>query len=182
VSKGDEELAGLMRAANAGDKDAYEQLLRALLPTLRAYAGYALKRVGGDVEGEDIVQEALIAVHLKRHTWDSSEPLGPWLRAIVRHKVIDAFRRRGRRVHLPLDDFVEVLPTEEPDPQYNRRDIEKHLSSLAPRQREVVQAIALDGVSIRDTAGRLGLTEGAVRVALHRAIAALAQTFQRGVV
>lgn len=181
MSKRDEELAPLMRAANAGDKVAYEHLLRALVPALRTYARYATMRAGSEIEIEDVVQETLIAIHLKRHTWDSNEPIGPWLRAILRHKVIDAFRRRGRRVHVPLDDFVETLPADEADPQYNRRDIEKHLPALAPRQREVIQRIALNGHSIRDTAEQLAMTEGAVRVTLHRAIGSLATVFQRGV-
>jgi RNA polymerase sigma-70 factor (ECF subfamily) len=49
------------------------------------------------------VQEILLAVHLKRHTWDATRPLGPWLQAVARHKLIDAVRRGGRRVSLSID-------------------------------------------------------------------------------
>src|SRR5690606_13877767 len=100
-------------------------------------------------EAEDIVQETLIAIHLKRHTWKETEPLGPWIRAIARHKFIDALRRRGRRIHLPLEDFEDTLPAEDTAPTHARRDLERHLERLSPRQRDVVQAIALDGHSIR---------------------------------
>ncbi len=173
------EWAALMRAANSGDAGAYEQLLKELVPALRSIARGAAVRAGGVVEAEDIVQETLIAIHLKRHTWISTEPIGPWIRAITRHKAIDALRRRGRHVHIPLEDFQDTLPAEDTTPAYPRRDVERHLDRLPPRQREVIQAIALDGYSIRETAGRLEMTEGAVRVALHRAVAALGAIIQK---
>ena len=56
-----------------------------------------------------MVQETLLAVHLKRHTWDESQPLLPWVRAIAQNKLIDFLRRRGRRVHVPIDEFSETL-------------------------------------------------------------------------
>lgn len=171
--------ASLLRAANAGDETAYERLLRELAPALRVIARGAAARTGGAVEPEDIVQETLIAIHLKRHTWIDSEPIGPWIRAITRHKFIDALRRRGRHVHVPLEDFEDTLPAEDTTPAYPRRDLERHLGSLPPRQRDVMQSIALDGHSIRETAGRLAMTEGAVRVALHRGVAALASIMQQ---
>lgn len=177
----EEEWAGLMRAANSGDAAAYERLLRLLVPALRVLARRAMSRTGGDVDVEDIVQESLLAIHLKRHTWIDTEPFGPWMRAIVRHKLIDALRRRGRRVQVPIEDFEDVLPAEDTTPQYPRRDIERHLPQLPERQRDVLQSIALDGQSIRQTAEKFAMTEGAVRVALHRGVATLAGILQRGV-
>lgn len=173
------EWAALMRAANSGDAAAYERLLRDLTPALRAMARRVVDRAGATVDAEDIVQETLIAIHLKRHTWIPSEPLGPWVRAIARHKAIDALRRRGRHVHIPIDDFENVLPAAEPASDLPRRDLERHLPLLPQRQREVIQAIALDGASIRSTAGRFNMSEGAVRVALHRAVSALAALIQK---
>jgi RNA polymerase sigma-70 factor (ECF subfamily) len=170
----EEEWATLLRAANSGDGAAYERLLRELTPALRAIARGATMRSGAAIDAEDIVQETLIAIHLKRHTWLPTEPLGPWVRAIARHKLIDALRRLGRRIQLPIEDFENVLAAEESGPDFPRRDLERHLHHLPPRQREVLQSIALDGNSIRQTASRFGMNEGAVRVALHRAVTALA--------
>ena len=62
------------------------------------------------------MQETLIAIHLKRHTWIETEPFGPWMRAIARHKFIDALRRRGRRVHVPIEDFENLLVAEDDKP------------------------------------------------------------------
>ena len=102
------EWAALMRAANSGDGAAYERLLRELTPALRGMARRAIAGSGSPLDAEDIVQETLIAIHLKRQTWISTEPLGPWVRAIARHKMIDALRRRGRRVFVDIDDFAET--------------------------------------------------------------------------
>jgi RNA polymerase sigma-70 factor (ECF subfamily) len=168
-----------MRGANSGDAAAYERLLRDLLPALRALARTAVARAGLVVDAEDIVQETLIAIHLKRHTWIETQPVGPWIRAIVRHKLVDALRRRGRRVHIPIDDVEHLLGVEDPAPDDRRRDLERHLPRLPPRQRDVMQAIAIQGQSIRQTAQKLAMTEGAVRVALHRAVANLATILQQ---
>jgi RNA polymerase sigma-70 factor (ECF subfamily) len=180
VNEREVEWADLMRAANSGDNAAYERVLRLLAPALRTFAGRAVARTRTQVDAEDIVQETLIAIHLKRHTWIESEPIGPWIRAIARHKMIDALRRRGHRVHIPIEDLEDVLPAQETVSDYPRRDIERHLPRLPARQRDVIQAIAIQGQSIRQTAELLKMTEGAVRVALHRGVAALAAIVNRG--
>ena len=117
----EDEWTGLMRSAIAGDDAAYHRLLRAVTPVLRAAARRGLARAGQPVDqSEDIVQEILLAVHLKRHTWDSEAPFAPWLFAIARNKLIDALRRRGRRVFVNIDDFAETL-AEEPSQRRRRR-------------------------------------------------------------
>src|SRR5436189_6470231 len=104
-----------MLAANAGDGTAYHRLLSAITPVLRASAQRGLARAGQPVDqSEDIVQDILLAVHLKRHTWDVSAPFAPWLFAVARNKLIDALRRRGRRIFVDIDDFAETLPSETP--------------------------------------------------------------------
>lgn len=177
VSDREAEWAALMRAALGGDRAAYRDLLVALTPVLRMAARQGCLRFGlGVAEAEDIVQETLLALHLKRQTWDEGEPVGPWIRAIARNKLVDALRRRGRRgAEIDIDDLSEVLAAPAEDEASSiRRDVARHLQALAPGQRNVVQAIAVDGISIRDTAQRLTMTEGAVRVALHRGLATLA--------
>ena len=109
----DDEWTGLMRSAISGDGAAYHRLLKAVTPVLRAAARRGLARAGQPVDqSEDIVQDILLAVHLKRHTWDVSAPFAPWLFAIARNKLIDALRRRGRRIFVDIDDFAETLPGE----------------------------------------------------------------------
>lgn len=169
--------AALMRAALGGDRAAYRDLLVDLTPALRRTAQQGCLRFGLNVsDAEDVVQETLLAVHLKRQTWASDQPIGPWIRAIARNKLVDALRRRGRRgAEVDVDGLSDVLAAPAAEDSGIRQDVARHLQALAPGQRNVVQAIAVDGVSIRDTAQRLTMTEGAVRVALHRGLATLAQ-------
>lgn len=169
------EWTGLMRSANAGDNSAYHRLLRAVTPVLRAAARRGLARAGQPVDqSEDIVQDILLAVHLKRHTWDANAPFAPWLFAIARNKLIDALRRRGRRIFVNIDDFSETLPGEAAGETVPPTEVAAHLNSLPKRQRDVLQSIAVESVSIKETAAKLSMTEGAVRVALHRGLTNLA--------
>lgn len=179
MSLGEEDWTALMLAANAGDQVVYRRLLTLLAGALRITVRRNLARIGlPEAEAEDIVQETLLALHLKRQTWDPAAPLGPWVRAIARNKMIDSFRRRGRAVNVPIDDLIEILPAPNTEPDFTRHSIERHLPALPTRQRDVLQVIALDGGEIAEAARKLSMSEGAVRVALHRGLAALAAKFR----
>lgn len=168
--------SGLMRAASHGDSAAYERCLREIAQGLRPLVRRGLLRTGvNPAETEDVVQDILIAVHLKRQTWDETRPIGPWIAGIARYKIIDAARRRGGRTDLSIDDFADILPDEAQPETASERDVVRSLEALPPGQRKVVQAIAVEGVSIAAAARSLDMTEGAVRVALHRGLAALAK-------
>jgi RNA polymerase sigma-70 factor (ECF subfamily) len=174
VREGNDEWTGLMRLAISGDDVAYHRLLKAVTPVLRAGARRGLARAGQPVDqSEDVVQDILLAVHLKRHTWDVNAPFAPWLFAIARNKLIDALRRRGRRVFVNVDDFAEILPDEPAAETASASEIASLLQTLPPRQRDVLQSIAVESTSIKDTASKFSMSEGAVRVALHRALAGL---------
>jgi RNA polymerase sigma factor (sigma-70 family) len=170
----------LLAAANTGDDRAYAQFLQAVAPVLRGIVrarGYAL----GEVACEDVVQEVLLAIHLKRHTWEQGSPVRPWLYAIARYKVVDAFRARGRRINVPIEDFAEVLQADPgPDPT-EAADMAKMIGMLGGRAAEIVRKIGLEGDSIAETGAKLSMSEGAVRVALHRALKTLALLRERHV-
>jgi RNA polymerase sigma factor (sigma-70 family) len=168
-----------MRAAMTGDAGAYRQLLVSLTLHVRAVARSRCRRFGApEGEVEDIVQEVLLTIHLKRGTWDQSRPIGPWVAAITRNKLIDVLRRRGRHISVPIEDVIADLPAEDQTPDSSASEIDGLLVHLKAQQREIVKSISLDGNSIRDTADRLQMTEGAVRVALHRALKALGAIYR----
>jgi len=170
----EDEWTGLMRSAMAGDNAAYHRLLKAVTPVLRAASRRGLTRAGQSPDqAEDIVQDILLAVHLKRHTWDVNAPFAPWLFAIARNKLIDALRRRGKRVFVNIDDFAETLPEQPKAETASAAEVTAQLNTLPQRQREVLQSIAVESASIKDTAKKFAMSEGAVRVALHRALASL---------
>ncbi len=175
----EEEWGLLMRAAIDGDSVAYRRLLVSLTPVLRTVTRRNCARIGLDGgEAEDIVQEVLLAIHLKRHTWDVDRPFGPWIMTIARNKLIDARRRRGNRLTLPIDDLADILTAEGSDDAIDRGDLDRLLDGLGERQRDLVRSLSVEGRSVRETAERLKMSEGAVRVALHRAIKALAALYR----
>jgi RNA polymerase sigma-70 factor, ECF subfamily len=174
--KDEAELARLMRAAIAGDGRAYGDFLHRAACIVRGFA--RRKIVQGGIDPEDIVQETLLAIHMKRHTWRQDAPVTPWLYAIANYKLIDAFRRRGRRVEVEIGEIAETL-AEPASETVGDREIGRALATLAPSQRSVVAAVSVDGRSISETAKRLGMSETAVRVALHRGLTAIARRFGR---
>jgi len=93
------------------------------------------------------------------------------------------WRREARyRSDLPLDDWSDLLAAPAEDLDRALVDVDRHVAGLPAGQREVVQALAIEGASVRDTAYKLGTSEGAVRVTLQRALARLgaAASFPRG--
>lgn len=168
-----------MRAGLAGDEAAYRRVLASLAVFLRMQVRQVLNRYGQSAADlEDIVQETLLAIHLKRQSWRPAEPFVPWVRAVARNKTIDALRRKGRRVNVPIEDVIETLPAEPQAEHLSEHDAVQILSNLNGRQRDIVQSISIDGASIRETAQKYEISEGAVRVALHRGLQALAKIYR----
>jgi RNA polymerase sigma-70 factor (ECF subfamily) len=172
----EKQLALLMRAAIAGDERAYGNFLRQAACLVRRFA--RSKVVRGGIDLEDIVQETLLAIHMKRHTWRNDAPVMPWLYAIARYKLIDALRRRGRRVEIEIGEIAETFIEPEPE-TVSEREIRRALETLSPGQRSVVTAVSVEGRSIRETAESHGKSQTAVRVALHRGLTAIAGRFGR---
>ena len=164
------QLARQLRSAIDGDEKAYADFLTGVAGLVRAMAR---RRIEHGVDPEDVVQETLLAIHLKRHTWRADGPVLPWVFAIARYKLIDAFRRRGRRIEVDIADFAETLAAPERETA-NERDVKRALGRLPPVQQRVVTAISVEGCTIAETARVLGMQETAVRVALHRGLAAIA--------
>src|SRR6202171_564667 len=158
VREREDEWTGRMRLAISGDSAAYHRLLRAVTPVLRGAARRGLARAGQPVDqSEDVVHDILLAVHLTRHPWDANAPFAPWLFAIARNKLIDSLRRRGRRVFVNIDDFAETIAGGAAAETAPANEVAAQLQTLPARQREVLQAIAVDSASIKDTAAKITL-------------------------
>jgi RNA polymerase sigma-70 factor (ECF subfamily) len=170
-----------MVAAQAGDAAAYEKLLLELLPYLRRQVAH---RIGEPAEREDIVQNVLISLHRARHTYRSERPFGPWLRAVVRNASIDWMRARGRRLRhelaLDLDEVAE--PAGElapPGEDALSPELAEALASLPASQREAVELLHLQGLSVAEAAERAGVSRGALKVRAHRGYRALRAILSR---
>lgn len=162
------ELADAMRRACNGDKAAYHLFLIKVTPIFRGIVNTKASAFSAE-EKEDIVQEVLMAVHMKRMSWRQDQPIRPWLYAIARYKIIDVFRKRGGRQFIDVDEFADVLPAE-CEEQGVQMDVETLVSQLKGKQAVVVRAVGLEGKSHRDVAREQQMSENAVRVNFHRGL------------
>ncbi|MGH7025544.1 MAG: sigma-70 family RNA polymerase sigma factor [Caulobacteraceae bacterium] len=160
------EFKALMIAAQAGDAAAQRRLLTLLAGRLRAF--FARRMTKGADGVEDLVQEALLAIHVKRATYDPKFDFTPWAFAIARYKLIDHFRRQGRRLNIPLDEAGELLSSDNPEEGAVRRDVATLLARLPSRQRALMRDVKLEGYSMEEAAGRAGMSVTAAKVSVHR--------------
>lgn len=176
-----------MLAAQAGNAANYEKLLHELLPVIRRFIG---RRVFDSTQVEDIVQNVFLSLHRARHTYRAERPFSPWLYAIARNAITDHVRASGRRSAretgldesgLPEPSVEAVIPGEDAlSPA-----LAKALDELPAKQREAVEAIHLEGLSVEEAAARAGVTRSALKVRAHRGYRALraklgAETFAPG--
>lgn len=167
----------LMEQSLDGDCAAYGQLLSALTRALRRAILSRARAVG--LDAEDVVQEVLLALHLKRNTWVRGTPVAPWVTAIARNKIVDAHRRRGRHMEVSIESVAETLWIGEGSLDATQ-DLERGISTLPERQRQVLQAVSLEGRTAREAGALLRMSAVGVRVTLHRAVKALAAVMSSG--
>lgn len=167
------QLKALMGRSLSGDAHAHEEMLCLLAPALRSYFGRRLRHAQQDAD--DLVQEALIAIHTRRATYDVSRPILPWIYAIAKYKLVDHFRRKGNAAaeELKEDDAFEEFEAA----CSARMDIDSILDTLPEKQRVAIRATRLEGESGADVAARHGWTESDVKVSVHRGLKALAARF-----
>jgi len=168
----------LMERSLDGDCAAYGLLLTTLTSALRRAIRARARSAG--LDAEDVVQEVLLALHLKRNTWARGTPVAPWVSAIARNKIVDAYRRRGRRPEISIEGVVETLRHEADLSEDSSHDLARGLAQLPARQRQVLQAVSLEGYSAQEAALQLQMSEVGVRVTLHRALKSLAALFSKG--
>lgn len=170
-------IAPLWAAARAGDEAAYRAALALVAERLRAY--FRRRLPAAPQEAEDLVQETLLAVHLKRDTHDPGLPLANWLHAIARYRLADHWRRKGRRPEAELsDDLAEAEETAEGvGAAMARRDLGRLLADLPEGQRQAIELVKLEGLSTEEAAARMGIPAGTLKVRIHRGLAALMARF-----
>lgn len=163
----------LMAAGMAGQGGAYHRLLSEIGTWLHHYYSRRLP----PLMVEDATQEALIAVHTKRHTYSIGRPFRPWLAAIARYKWIDRLRVMGRTTTEELDE--NVPGTEDHESAVTSAIVLGDLlARLKPAQAQVIRLVKLDGMSIEEAAAATGQSVSLVKVNIHRGLSRLTKAVQ----
>jgi RNA polymerase sigma-70 factor (ECF subfamily) len=174
-------LKALMVASLAGDARAHRDLLQQLSGYLRGYYQGRLARAGrGVAEAEDLVQEALMAIHTGRHTYDPAEPLTPWVHAIARYKLLDYLRHtRVSVTNVGIDEAEDVVAVDDRAGAESAFDLGRLLGRLPDRMRRAIQLVKIDGLSVAEAAAKCGASESAIKVNIHRGLKALGTAIAR---
>jgi RNA polymerase sigma-70 factor, ECF subfamily len=172
----------LMARAQAGDGEAYRRLLDEITPFLRRLAA---RRHREPSDAEDAVQDILLTLHAVRNTYDSSRPFTPWLVAIANHRLVDRLRRQGRlrAREAPLAAEHETFPAERTNLDNeisDRRQLREALETLPAGQRQAIQLLKLEELSLKEASAATGMSVMALKVATHRAMKALRKLIPGG--
>src|ERR1700733_5207782 len=169
------ELDEALARASAGDEAGFLRLWRTLQPPLLRF----LRAIGCD-DPEDVASETWLQVvrDLSRFS-GGQEDFRRWLFTIGRHRAIDAARARSRRPATPVSTGLDILADHQlvEDQVLDGISVRRAvalLATLSRDQAEVVALLVIAGLETPDVARILGKSAGAVRVALHRGLKALA--------
>jgi len=162
----------LMAAAQGGNGGAYRRLLGEVRGWLVRY--YARRLPPAFID--DAVQDALIAIHQKRHTYDPARPFQPWLAAVARYKWIDRLRALARN---PTEALGDDIATGDHESAITSATVLRQLlATLKPAQAEAIRLVKLDGYSIEEASAQTGQSASLVKVNIHRGLARLAVAIQ----
>jgi RNA polymerase sigma factor (sigma-70 family) len=174
----DRRLDQLMQAAQAGDIEAYAELLRAITPQIRGIVCRRLRFSG--IEGvDDLVQDILLSMHAVRATYDPQRPFMPWLLAITRNRLADDARRAARRAkhEVPVEDLAVTFSggrTNLTTGAYGDPEaLQQAIQALPRGQRVAIEMLKLRGLSLKEAAAATGTRIGALKTATHRALKSL---------
>jgi RNA polymerase sigma-70 factor, ECF subfamily len=176
----DTELKALVMETRQGNTASYNELLTRLTPLLKKGAGGQLSRFGRADYAEDVLQETFLAIHLKLHTYDVEQPFLTWVRAVMKHKIIDYLRRHKVKVISIEDDgFWEPADEANPEMQAITHDLQKLLSSLKPPAGQIIYDMKVDGSSVQELSVRYNISENNIKVIVHRGLKKLSEMMSK---
>jgi RNA polymerase sigma-70 factor (ECF subfamily) len=163
----------LMAAAQEGHAAAYRRLLDEIRHWLKGF--YARRLPPAMVD--DAVQDTLIAIHEKRHTYDPERPFKPWLMAVARYKWIDRLRSMSRSRTEELPDEIAVEDHE--SSVTSSVILARLMTELKPAQAEAIRLVKIEGFSVEEASERTGQSGSLIKVNIHRGLARLAAIVQK---
>ena len=176
-------LRQLVIQTRLGNKSSYNELLTTLSPILKKGALGQLSRFGRSHYAEDVLQETLLAIHLKLHTYDENQPFLGWVRAVMRHKIIDYLRRnKVKVVSIEDQDFWEPVDESNPEAQSINNDLQKMLGTLKPPAGDIIYEMKVDGASLHEMAVKYNISESNIKVIVHRGLKKLSDLIRSEIV
>ena len=178
----DRELSALMRAAQHGDRAAYTRLVREIMPLLQRVLRARLRFLQA-ADRDDLMQEVLLSLHRGMMTYDPQREFVPWLMAIARNKIADRARRFARSIanEVLVDDFAEIGAAEQlasrADSDGDPEALRQAISRLSAGKRKAIELLKIRELSSKEAAEVTGMSPGALRVSVHRAIKTLRVSF-----
>lgn len=157
----------LMERLKAGDPDALGQLIGRWRGRAESYA---IGILHDPQAAEDAVMEAFSRLYAARFRYEPKCAFGTWFLTVVRRICIDQLRRDQNRP-VPMTEIPEI-PVDSAENEALKRmtwlDRLSALGNLDETDRRLLLGTALEGCSTRELAGELGLSDGQIRVRLHR--------------
>lgn len=162
-------------AWKGGSVRAFEEIVRV---TMRRAFAVAVGIVGNEEDARDLSQEAFMAAHRARATFDIERPFFPWFYRILRNRCLNFVRSRSGRREISVDVLVERPCAEEsPEGRMIRREraeaVWRSIQELTPEHREIIVLRTFQELSYREIAEALGISEGTVMSRLFYARKAL---------
>jgi RNA polymerase sigma-70 factor, ECF subfamily len=167
------ELADLVTAAQDGDREAFDELVR---QTYTEVYTLALRLTGNEEDARDVLQDAYLRAYkgIKRFRGDSQ--FGTWMYRITANCAATHLGKRSKHRHEDLDDSTTVVDSRpEIDPELRadaaveRSRLNEALAELPPKLRAVVVLRDVYDLPHEAIAAELGISEAAAKVRLHRA-------------
>lgn len=132
---------------------------------------YLARRTGNESDAADLAQETFVRMYEKRVQPETAKA---WLFKTGYHLFVDQWRKKRRAVHLPLE-AVPDMPMLDTSPEGAavgaelRMEIRQALGELKPRDRQVLLLLIQRGLTYKEIAEHIGVTENAIKTLVHRA-------------
>ncbi len=174
-------LSALMRQSLNGDAESYRLLLKKVKELMTPFIASTLSKFGlsASCGHEDVLQEVLLGVHLKRATYDHNQFFLPWMYAIARYKAVDFLRRNKASFKVVSfdEEFENLEIGTAPDLSVNF-DLQALCECLPTKQRDLLLLVKVEGLSIREVSKRTGFSHSDIKVTVHRALQSLKKTIK----
>lgn len=171
ASSREQQLKLWMMESLKGDQRSYRLLLE---ESARMLSEYFRTRIYRQDLIEDLIQDTLLSIHRARSTYNPSLPYTNWMYSIAYRRYIDYVRKQSRidRMELSGETILPLIANQEkedPEDTIDREAVLRAIKDLPERQKEIVRMLKIDGLSVKEAASILDMSETALKVAAHRA-------------